>query len=219
MGLLDFAHALLFAGAVLASVFLIVKAIDFTTAGKNVLGGSPAAAAAAEPPPVFAQLRALGFAVVDEKEYSAFPAVRVGGYAVRCAPESVYPCRACGQRGKHALGEMAWSDAGRSGTTWLGHVCGRCGHFERYRSASDGGGFLGLMLDDAACVLDVIALLESYGPQPLLAKMERALVEREAVLYAKAQAVAMARCAVSESLGGAAVMPFRSLQGNTKFLA
>ena len=142
-------------------------------------------------PALFSRLAKYGFIVCPEHTLSIHAPAKVVQYAV-CyhTTESVEPCRACKQRGTHAFGETM-SAGGRpwDRVEWLGHVCTHCGHMERYYKKIGGGGFFGLMLQDADRLLDLIAALDDAGDRPLVEKMACVLAEREAIHLANAEAI------------------------------
>ena len=171
-------------------------------------------------PSLFTRLREYGFTVCAEREWCSLPRPAVFGYAVCYGPESVYHCRACNQRGKHAFGETT-SAGGREWCRidWFGGVCHHCGHMERYASKSDGGGFFGLMLENGDSLLDIIATLDAEGDKPLLEKMERVLADREMLCMAKVDAITSLRKDLAFVATGAQPIPFRTHGRKTPFLS
>lgn len=166
--------------------------------------------------PLFERLRAVGIEVRDQfapKSTAPFRVVLLIGH------ESVYMCSCCGQRGKRAFGETYAVNLGRSGTVWLGHVCGHCGFVDRHASSCEARGFFSATLEHGGTLLDVVTALEAHGGVPLAHRVQMVLAEREAVLMARGNALRALREDIATLSGAAHSHPFRGWSGQAPFKA
>lgn len=166
--------------------------------------------------PLFERLRAAGIEVWDQVAPSSRVPFRV---TLLVGHESVYMCSCCGQRGKYAFGEAYAAGPGRSGTVWLGHVCGHCGFVDRYASSAEACGFFSATLEHGGTLLDVVTALEAQGGASIAHRVQMVLAERETVLMARGNVLRALREEIATITGAAHAHPFRGWSAHAPFKA